>query len=86
MRGFFLYKENPRIVRGFRNRLMPMSKNKGFPLGGKLAPKVTDEGVCVKVSIMAGIVKDPSSDSLTHSPVTFPLGGRQEDDPFTGSK
>ena len=53
---------------------------------GKLAPKVTDEGVCIKVSIMAGIVKDPSSDSLTHSPITFPRGGRQEDDPFTGSK
>ena len=48
-RAALLYKENPRIVRGFRNRLMPMSKNKGFPLGGSSA-EGGDEGFVLEYS------------------------------------
>ena len=38
----FLLKDPPDNPGG-QYRLMPMRKNKGFPLGGELSQKVTDE-------------------------------------------
>ena len=62
-----------------------MSKNNGFPLGGSSA-EGGDEGFVLEYFIMAelGMPPHPTGSHVRLSP--SPQGGRQKDDPFTGSK